>query len=292
MDLPIDLTGLKSDLRGYQEVGVKWLWFLYNHGLSGLLCDEMGLGKTHQAMGLIAAAKNRQRGKKYLVVCPTSVVYHWEELLKRFLPDVNVFVFYGVSRRLEAFKEEDEVLLTSYGTLRSEKKALSKIEFDVAIFDEIQTAKNSHSQTHKALKMVKAKMRVGLTGTPIENRLLELKALFDVVVPGDTPTEAHFKELFVNPIEKNQDPEKKHCCPGSSATLSCGAKSQRSCLSCRKNRELLIAIFLKSRPSCIGNLISKRNPFFKTLKIRASLFLICTSSPFFQRLSKSATTLA
>jgi len=209
MDVPIDLTGFKSDLRVYQEVGVKWLWFLYSHGLSGLLCDEMGLGKTHQAMGLIAAAKNQERGKKYLVVCPTSVIYHWQELLKKFLPDVNVFIFYGVSRKLEAFKDPHEVLVTSYGTLRSEKKALSKIEFDLAIFDEVQTAKNIHSQTHKAMKTIKSKMRVGLTGTPIENRLLELKALFDVVVPGYMPTDAHFKELFVNPIEKNQDPEKK-----------------------------------------------------------------------------------
>lgn len=208
-DIPIDLSGLKSDLRGYQEVGVKWLWFLYSHGLSGLLCDEMGLGKTHQAMGLIAAANNQEKGKKYLVVCPTSVIYHWQELLKRFLPSVKVFVFYGVGRKLEAFQENNEILLTSYGTMRSEKKALSKIEFDLAIFDEVQTAKNIHSQTHKAMKIIKAKMRVGLTGTPIENRLLELKALFDVVVPGYMPTEAHFKEMFVNPIEKNQDPEKK-----------------------------------------------------------------------------------
>lgn len=209
MDLPIDLGGFKSDLRSYQEVGVKWLWFLYSHGLSGLLCDEMGLGKTHQAMGLIAAAKNQERGKKYLVVCPTSVIYHWQELLKKFLPDVNVFIFYGVGRKLEAFQDPQEVLVTSYGTLRSEKKALSKIEFDLAIFDEVQTAKNIHSQTHKAMKLIKARMRVGLTGTPIENRLLELKALFDVVVPGYMPTDAHFKEMFVNPIEKNQDPEKK-----------------------------------------------------------------------------------
>ncbi len=208
-DIPIDLTGFKSDLRAYQEAGVKWLWFLYNHGLSGLLCDEMGLGKTHQAMGLIAAAKNQEKGKKYLVVCPTSVIYHWQELLENFLPHINVFIFYGVSRKLEHFKNPYEVLLTSYGTLRSEKKALSKIDFDLAIFDEVQTAKNIHSQTHKAMKTIKSKMRVGLTGTPIENRLLELKALFDVVVPGYMPTDAHFKEIFVNPIEKNQDPEKK-----------------------------------------------------------------------------------
>ncbi len=206
-DQPIDLTGFKSDLRSYQEVGVKWLWFMYSHGLSGFLCDEMGLGKTHQAMGLIAAIKNQGVAEgKVLVVCPTSVIYHWEALLKDFLPDVRVWVFYGISRKLE---EQTDILLTSYGTLRSEKQALSQIEFELAIFDELQIAKNAQSQTHKALKKIKAKMRLGLTGTPIENRLLELKALFDVIIPLYLPQEAQFKELFVNPIEKNQDTEKK-----------------------------------------------------------------------------------
>jgi superfamily II DNA or RNA helicase len=237
-DQPIDLSGFKSDLRSYQEVGVRWLWFLYLHGLSGMLCDEMGLGKTHQAMGLIAAVQNQgrtlgfsesasgtpevkeeqdpflkaegeQTSGKILVVCPTSVIYHWEELLKNFLPSARVLVFYGISRKLASFEQRADIFVTSYGTLRSEKQALSQIEFEIAIYDELQIAKNAQSQTHKALKKIKSNMRLGLTGTPIENRLLELKALFDIIVPGYMPQEAHFKELFVNPIERNQDTEKK-----------------------------------------------------------------------------------
>lgn len=207
---PIDLTGFKSDLRTYQEVGVRWLWFMYLHGLSGLLCDEMGLGKTHQAMGLIATVRNLGNPTgKILIVCPTSVIYHWEELLKKFLPNLRVLVFYGITRKLASFEEHADILLTSYGTLRSEKQALSQIEFEVAVLDELQIAKNPQSQTHKALKKIQANMRLGLTGTPIENRLLELKALFDVILPGYMPLDAQFKELFVNPIEKNQDSEKK-----------------------------------------------------------------------------------
>jgi SNF2 family DNA or RNA helicase len=217
-DQPIDLSGFKSDLRSYQEVGVRWLWFLYLHGLSGLLCDEMGLGKTHQAMGLIAAVQNQNKvleegeeeiSKKILVVCPTSVIYHWEELLKKFLPDVRAHTFYGINRSLAPFEKGATVLLTSYGTLRSESKELSEIPFEVAIYDELQVAKNAQSQTHKALKKIKTNMCLGLSGTPMENRLLELKALFDLVVPGYLSQDAHFKEQFVNPIEKNQDPEKK-----------------------------------------------------------------------------------
>ncbi len=207
----IDLKGLKSHLRPYQELGLRWLWFIYTESLSGLLCDEMGLGKTHQAMALLAAASNASSEKsiKYLVVCPTSVIYHWEDLLKQFLPHLRVYVFYGALRNLVAFEEGYDLLLTSYGTLRSEKKALSKIHFEIAIFDELQIAKNAYSQIHKALASIDAHVRIGLTGTPIENQILELKALFDLIIPDYFPSEAAFKEIFVNPIEKYNDKEKK-----------------------------------------------------------------------------------
>jgi SNF2 family DNA or RNA helicase len=152
-DEPMDLSGFKSDLRSYQEVGVRWLWFMYMHGLSGLLCDEMGLGKTHQAMGLIAAAQNvGEARRKILVVCPTSVIYHWDELIKNFLPAARVLVFYGISRKLEPFQENADILVTSYGTLRSEKQPLSQIEFDIAIFDELQIAK---MRSRKRIKLLK-----------------------------------------------------------------------------------------------------------------------------------------
>jgi SNF2 family DNA or RNA helicase len=207
----LNLEGLKSTLRPYQEVGVKWLWFLYSYALSGLLCDDMGLGKTHQAMALLAAAKNARREKKpqFFVVCPTSVLYHWEDLLQKFLPHFKVIVFYGTQRTLTAFNQTADILLTSYGTLRSERELVTTLEFDIAIFDEIQIAKNAQSQTHQALSMLRAKTKVGLSGTPIENRLLELKALFDIVLPGYMPGATQYRELFVNPIEKLHDQEKQ-----------------------------------------------------------------------------------
>lgn len=207
----LDISKLKATLRPYQEQGLQWLWFLYCHGLSGLLCDDMGLGKTHQAMALLAAVENEDTEKKnkYLVVCPTSVIYHWQELLKRFLPDCKVCTFYGLDRSLADFETNYNLLLTSYGILRTGRESLRGVSFEVAIFDEIQIAKNYASQTHKALRAIQARMRLGLSGTPIENRLRELKSLIDIALPSYLPPDAIFRDLFINPIEKQNDEEKK-----------------------------------------------------------------------------------
>ncbi len=206
-DKKLDISQLKSTLRPYQEQGLQWLWFLYCNGLSGLLCDDMGLGKTHQAMALLAAVNqiDTEKKHKYLVVCPTSVIYHWQELLKRFLPNFSVCTYYGLDRSLENFDECYDLLLTSYGILRSGKDPLHGLAFEVAVFDEIQVAKNYASQTHKALCDIRANMRLGLSGTPIENRIRELKSLIDIVLPSYLPSDSVFRDMFIYPIEKQND---------------------------------------------------------------------------------------
>ncbi|WP_068467291.1 DEAD/DEAH box helicase [Candidatus Protochlamydia phocaeensis] len=210
-----DIGGLVSHLRPYQELGVHWLWFLYSQQLSGLLCDDMGLGKTHQAMALVASVSNLFQSyaegsqHHFLVVCPTSVIYHWQEKLHHFLPKLRVCTFYGTKRSLEEFHQQYDVLLTSYGILRNEKELLSKVSFEVAIFDEIQVAKNQFSQVYAALRGVKAKMKLGLTGTPIENHLRELKSLFDIVLPSYMPNETDYRDFFIKPIEKEHNPHRK-----------------------------------------------------------------------------------
>lgn len=202
--------GLKSQLRLYQQMGLEWLWFLYKNSLSGILCDDMGLGKTHQAMALIASIMGQKSLKKrrFLVICPTSVIYHWQDKLAQFLPDLKVHTFYGLKRSLKDLPKEG-LLLTTYGIARVEKKKLEKIFFDLVVFDELQVAKNPHSHTHNALLHINAGMRVGLSGTPIENNLRELKSLFDIVLPGYMPSESRFRDLFINPIERDGDEEKK-----------------------------------------------------------------------------------
>lgn len=213
-----DLTGLNSHLRAYQENGVRWLWFLYTHHLSGLLCDDMGLGKTHQTMALLAAIRNEWKQKKhvnsnhklhFLVVCPTSVIYHWQEKLTNFLPGIRICTFHGSNRSLEDFHHDYDILLTSYSIWRIENALLSKVLFEVAIFDEIQIAKNHNSRIHTSLLSVQTSMRLGLTGTPIENNLRELKALFDIVLPTYMPSDVDFRQLFIKPIEREGNLNKR-----------------------------------------------------------------------------------
>lgn len=208
IDQKPELKGLNSNLRLYQQTGLEWLWFLYKNDLSGLLCDDMGLGKTHQAMALIIAALNYKKGSRFLIVAPTSVIYHWQEKLAEFLPKVKVQFFHGIKRTLKRLPKEG-IILTSYGLLRLERAALEKIPFEIAIFDEMQVAKNPSSLLHDALLKIKAKMILGLSGTPIENNLRELKALFDVALPGYLPSESQFRDRYILPIEKEGSSEKK-----------------------------------------------------------------------------------
>ena len=198
-------------MRPYQKQGVEWLWFLYCHGLSGLLCDEMGLGKTHQVMGLLAAVQNYGTyGVRYLIICPTSVIYHWQDLLQKFLPTFKVLLFYGAKRSLDKFESYD-VVLTSYHLIRINQEELKQCFFEIIVLDEIQIAKNYRAKIYKALRFVthQSHMRIGVSGTPIENKLEELRALFDLVLPLYMPTEAIFHKEFVIPIEKEGNPDKK-----------------------------------------------------------------------------------
>ncbi len=210
-----DLTGLNSILRPYQILGVRWLWFLYQHQLSGLLCDDMGLGKTHQTMALIVAIINHLKKDKekpsphFLVVCPTSVIYHWQEKLQHFLPELRICTFHGSKRSLTDFQGHYDLLLTSYGIWRIENTLLAEVKFELAIFDEIQIAKNFASRIYTSLLQADAKMRLGLTGTPLENHLRELKSLFDIVLPKYMPSEADYREFFIKPIEKEGSKERQ-----------------------------------------------------------------------------------
>lgn len=196
------LSDLGMNLYAYQQTGYQWLWFLQENALGGLLCDDMGLGKTHQAMALVRALTDRHPESRILIVCPTSLIDHWKEKLAAYVPAVRFELHYGSSRSLTP---DAQALVTSYGTLRNDIERFADRRFDLVIVDEAQVMKNRSSQIYGALARLQRSVAIGLTGTPVENRLAELRTLLDYVVPGYLPGETQFERAFVRPIETFND---------------------------------------------------------------------------------------
>lgn len=204
------LKGMRSSLRAYQERGVEWIRFLFENGFGGLLCDDMGLGKTHQAMAFMLGLKDHEKVKgPFLVVCPTTVLAHWRDKIQEHVPSLKTDLFYGIERDLDESVRKSHVLLTSYGILRRDIDRLKDIPFSLAVFDEIQNLKNPETLSYDAAIQIKADMKLGLTGTPIENSLSELKALLDLTVPGYLGTDEEFETRFITPIQQNPDTSRK-----------------------------------------------------------------------------------
>jgi len=175
---------LAAQLRPYQRLGAGWLWHLQRHRLGGVLADEMGLGKTLQALALLSA-RQRQGPGTSLVVGPASLVENWRRETLRFAPALRTFVHHG-SRRLASATEFAawDLIITSYGTLSRDRALFADADFACVVGDEAQHVKNRHSQNAQALRALRAEGRFLLTGTPVENSLDDLRALFDFVLPG------------------------------------------------------------------------------------------------------------
>ena len=201
-------AGLSSILRHYQELGVEWIHFLYENGFGGLLCDDMGLGKTHEVMAFMMGLMEQETSTEpFLVVCPTTVLSHWNNIVRRYAPALDPIIYHGKQRDLDGALSGHPLLLTSYGILRRDIAALETLNFSVAVFDEIQNLKNTQTQLYQSAKRIHARMKLGLTGTPIENRLGELKALMDLALPGYLGKDTDFENRYVKPIENQKDEE-------------------------------------------------------------------------------------
>jgi SNF2 family DNA or RNA helicase len=200
-------VSLKSILREYQKNGFRWLKTLSSYGFGGILADDMGLGKTLQVIALLASQK--EEGKKTsLIVCPASLIYNWESELDKFAPELKKCIIAGpASERSKLIKEFDkfDVLVTSYDLLKRDIEHYSNIVFETEIIDEAQYIKNQSTQASKAVKMITAKVKIALTGTPIENRLSELWSIFDYLMPGLLYSYHHFKEEIEIPIVQEND---------------------------------------------------------------------------------------
>ena len=193
-ELPKDL---KAELRQYQVTGFRWFKNLSYLGFGGVLADEMGLGKTVQTIAFLLSEKN----KKSLIVAPTSLIYNWKNEFNKFAPTMKICVLHGdKDERQEILNdlENYDVILTTYGTLKNDEEKYEKIKFDYCILDEGQNIKNPLAQSTKSVKNIKAENKFILTGTPIENNLIELWSIFDFIMPGYLDNVSNFKNRFVN----------------------------------------------------------------------------------------------
>ncbi len=196
---------LQGELRPYQERGLAWLTLMAELGLGGVLADDMGLGKTIQ---LIATHLHRQtdRPAPSLVVCPASVVGGWEREVNRFAPHLKVHRYVGQSRRLRSLQPGD-IVLTTYGVARRDADVLATHEWGLVIADEAQAIKNPASRTAKALRRIPSGARFALTGTPIQNQLIDLWAILDWSTPGLLGPQERFRRDIAAPVERDRNPE-------------------------------------------------------------------------------------
>lgn len=180
-DMPqYDLDPRYSEVaRPYQLSGYNWLRFLYEHKFGACLADDMGLGKTLQTIMLLQTLKTV--AKRVLIICPVSILHNWQNELQKF-SDLSYSIYYGEERELDL---NSQVVLTSYGLMKKESfSTLGEAEFDILIFDEVQHLKNIRSLGANAARQIKAKFRICLTGTPVENDLSEFYNIMDLCVPG------------------------------------------------------------------------------------------------------------
>lgn len=199
---------MEKMLRPYQKYGSSWLHYLSSNELHGILADEMGLGKTVQTLAYLQFRKAQGLNSgSTLIVCPTSLVMNWRDEAERFTPDLSVLVLQGTGRK-KLFRQikEHDVVVTSYALLRRDQEIHQKEKFDYVILDEAQYIKNQASQNAKAVKSLKAENRLVLTGTPIENSLLDLWSIFDFLMPGYLGSARDFKLRYEQPLSKERDP--------------------------------------------------------------------------------------
>ena len=173
-------------LRDYQVLGVKWLYTIYKCGFGGILADEMGLGKSLQTIYFLRRILEEKKDAQCLIVCPTSLVYNWESEFLKFAPEISFHVFAeGKDKRREVLATySGSVLITSYGLLREDLEFYNNKHFEVMVIDEAQNIKNPTAHLTKAVKKIESGSRFALTGTPIENSIVELWSIFDFIMPG------------------------------------------------------------------------------------------------------------
>jgi superfamily II DNA or RNA helicase len=206
------LGDLENVLRPYQKHGVGWLYFLRENKFGGILADEMGLGKTLQTLAFLRSVRS-QRGPgatalPMLIVCPTTLVFNWLAEAKKFTPTLKIMALHGPDRHAR-FAEIPgcDLVVTSYALIRRDAERYRACEFDTVVLDEAQHIKNRQTQNAQAVKAIRARQRLVLTGTPMENSVLDLWSIFDFLMPGYLGTAKDFHERYELPIAKEKNAE-------------------------------------------------------------------------------------
>lgn len=202
-DLP---KGFKGELRPYQKAGYNWMLFLNKYNFGGCLADDMGLGKTVQTLAMLQHQKELGAKNASLLIMPTSLIYNWEMEAKKFAPKLKIFNYTGTHREKNVAQFEGyDLVLTSYGTTRIDIEHLKNYYFNYIILDESQAIKNPDSNIARAVRDLKSKFKLLLTGTPIENSTMDLWSQMSFINPGLLGTQSFFKNEFLLPIEKKHD---------------------------------------------------------------------------------------
>ena len=201
-------AGFRGELRPYQKAGYNWLRFVQDYQFGGCLADEMGLGKTIQTLAMLQQRHETgaAQGAASLLVLPTSLMYNWQAEAEKFTPSLRILAYTGTYRDKDPAQFADyDVVLTSYGIVRLDTALLADYEFDYVILDEAQAIKNPSSTTSQAVRQLRSRHRLILTGTPVENSTMDLWSQMSFINPGLLGTQAFFRKEFLRPIEKNQD---------------------------------------------------------------------------------------
>ena len=202
--------GVKAELRPYQEAGINWLNFLNEFKFGGCLADDMGLGKTLQALTFLQHYKNTESERRpSLVVCPNTLVFNWENEINKFCPGMKYTIHHGQQRKLgpENLVKAD-LVITTYGTLRSDIEWMKDIAFGYTVLDESQAIKNPEAKVTKAVNLIQTKHKLILTGTPVQNNTFDLYAQMNFLNPGMLGGMDFFKETFAIPIDREGNEEK------------------------------------------------------------------------------------
>jgi len=208
IDAPVNLQNI---LRPYQVAGFQWLNYLHEVSWGGILADDMGLGKTVQALSFLQYFYEHYDGSlKALVVCPTTLIYNWENEIKKFTPSLEYYIHHGSmrSRSVEELNKH-HVIITTYGTLRSDIKLFVQMALDYVILDESQAIKNPSSKVTKAASLLNAKHRLCMSGTPLQNNTFDIYAQMNFLNPGMLGSVEFFRQEFAIPIDKFGEKEQK-----------------------------------------------------------------------------------